>query len=66
MKPGAHLPSAAYPSPAGMTGNKMCDGRSTWANTRFRAMRGRCHEPPGSPEFGLTSKCGKLLLKIQP
>ena len=48
----------------GLTGNKMCEGRAASAKTRLRAMRGCCHVPSGSPEFGLTSKWGKLLLDI--
>src|SRR5882762_586334 len=47
--------------PDGMIGNRMCEDRAASAKTRLRAMRGCCHSPSGSPEFGLTSKCGKLL-----
>src|ERR1700730_6684262 len=46
--------------PDGMIGNRMCEDRAS-AKTRLRAMRGCCRSPSGSPEFGLTSKCGKLL-----
>src|ERR1700737_5312387 len=37
-----------------MISNRMCEDRAASAKTRLRAMRGCCHSPSGSPEFGLT------------
>src|SRR3984893_14791303 len=49
--------------PDGMIGNRVCQDRAASAR-RGCGRCGCCHSPSGSPEFGLTSKCGKLLLDM--
>ena len=47
-----------------MIGSITCDGRDASSHTRLVATRDAVAFASGSPVFGFTSKCGKLLLEM--
>src|SRR5262249_22500982 len=55
MNPGAHLPSAAYPSPAGMIGNRMCDGAAHLGKHAVSGDAGPLKRSSASPD--VTDPC---------
>src|SRR5436305_12968818 len=54
----------ASQAPPGIIGSVRKEARPRSTKIWVVALRGRPLEPSGSPEFGFTSKCGKLLPAI--
>src|SRR5688572_20105288 len=54
---------ATHDRRSGMIGNTTCEGRARSMCTRLVATLMPVDRPSGSPVFGFTSKCGKLLLE---